>query len=414
MYVTGAAGTGKTLLAQSIYRTGQARNSLYLNLANELTLPPDEFVYQFARKVGYFPTFRSIEWMASLADAITPGAGKATVSSTKLNEEKILQSLTSVVRRLSKGPNNSTAPQPLVLIAGCTDMNKRLQNGFMLKLLAWADAQAQAGRARVIFFADSTFEASGGISAVLPHAKVDKMVMKDVPLETSLEILQEELGYVDDDTVAAARAVGGRFTDLSILLNQLKSGASPGEALAQMVESAADDLRAVLFEHTGKSPGFSTAQLWRMVKLVAKEEEVLYNHALFSIFKGNDQALRSLLLSQLFTIIPASAGKDTIRAGSPLMQVMFEAVQKDSLLRSGMDLQLTNASLSGDVSLVRELETELTQIELSHNTSQAARARVAFLENQILQAQQRIQANDELRIELEATIKKLSKPSSDE
>lgn len=411
MYVTGAAGTGKSLLAQSIFRTGQVRNSLYLNLANELSLPPEEFVYQLAKKVGYFPTFRSIEWMASLADAITPGAGKATVSSTKLNEERILQSLTIVVRRLAKGHQSSSGPPlPLIIIDGCTDMNKRLQNGFMLKLLAWADVQAQAGRARVIFFADSTFEASGGISAVLPHAKVDKLVMKDVPLETSVEILEAELGYVDEDTVAAARAVGGRFTDLSILLNKLKRGATPAEALAQMVESAADDLRSVLFEHTGDNPGFSTAQLWRMVKLLAKEEEVLYNHALFSIFKGNDQALRSLLLSQLFTIIPAAGGKDTIRAGSPLLQVMFEAVQDDVLLLSGMDLQLTNASLSSDVSLVRELEAELTQIQLSHNTSTAARARVSFLENQIQQAQQRIQANDDLRIALEATIKNHSKP----
>jgi hypothetical protein len=299
-------------------------------------------------------------------------------------------------------------PCPLIIIDGFTVENKNKHEGFMKMLMQWAAYVTRSRKARVIFVADSTFEAEGGLHEVIPNAAVDEIVLGDVSLETAIDTVNQELGRDLEPGVREALAtLGGRFTDLRALLRRIQGGQTAGDAVDEMLAASCNRVRDVMFAGTVKLD-CTNVQLWQLIVQIAEHQSLQYDDALFNIFKGNSSPLRSLVRSNLFIVVPTHNGGTRIQAASPLLQAAFKELAQDPLLRPGMDLQVITAQLQSETKKLTDYESELVQLNLSGegHRSDAALERKAFLFAALADSQRKISAYERKRRECEASLKK--------
>ena len=336
-------------------------------------------------------------------DAFTPGAGKAAVTTKTTNILKILDILSASVAKIKD-------PEPLIIIDGFTVENKNKHEGFMKMLMQWAAYVTRSQKARVIFVADSTFEAEGGLHEIIPTAAIDEIVLGDVSLDTAVSTIGQQLGTeLAPEVVETLRVLGGRFTDLRALLRRIQGGQSPQDAVQEMLTVSCNRVRDAMFSGTVKLD-CTNAQLWQLIVQMAEHADLSYDDVLFSIFKGNSTPLRSLVRSNLFIMVPSHNGEMRIFAGSPLLQSAFKQLANDPLLRPGMD-QLVYASLvQAETKKVTDYEAELVQLNLSGeaNRAESTTDRKAFLLTALADSQRKIAVYDAKRRACESTLKRAS------
>lgn len=411
LYLTGAGGTGKSQVARKSVSTFQPRNSLFLDFEDLLKITnEDEFIREFLRKIGFYPSFVAIETVGSLLDAITPGAGRAAITTPQSKIQKALKIFSDVMHSLAEKPESSI---PLIVIDGFTDTNQVKNKPYVSEIINTLELWVNCKIARVIFVGDTTFEATGGLSSLIPSASVEKITLTDLDDETSLKKIRKELKVeIDDDEKKelenAIHIIGGRLGDISGFINRVNSGQTPSQAIFDIIESSKEEIKNILFEHKQSNRSFSTMQLWKILSIIAESKEITYDYILFSIFKGDDKSFRSLIETKLFTMQQKpKTSTDIIKASSPIMQRAFEEIYNDSLIRPGMDLYVARSSLTSEESLLKTYEEELVHIRNSGLYGEAQLAnRIKYLLNKFNSSQEKIEEYDTIIQENTELLKK--------
>ena len=416
LYLTGAQGTGKSRLARKAVTVYQPHNSIFLDFEEICqATDDDEFIRILARKVGFFPTFRVLETFGSVVDAFTPGAGKATFAPPPQKTQKILQILSAVFQELSETAKHPEGV-PLLVIDGFSDVYLEKHANLLPIIFQAVEYIVRFRLAKVIFVGDSTFETTGGLASLLPNAKVEKIVFSDITLESARNLISKKTNVpMTAELDEAIGILGGRLGDMRMFINRINAGQAPMEAVDAIIETSKDELRKILFEYkkSKTQKEYTTVQLWKMISLLAEQKNIHYDFVLFSIFKGDDKALRSLIQTKLFSIVPTKDKTDGISASSPVIQRAFEELKSDKLICFGLNLHSDTASYQSEEKLLKAYEDELIQLKHSGMydlKSAAIKGRVEFLIRKISESQEKLEQFDKKIQDYTAFFKKVPHP----
>jgi hypothetical protein len=91
LFITGPRGAGRQSLVKKL--TADRENVVMIDISHIIDRTDDEFVKGLAATVGFAPGFALITWLANIMDIFTPGASKASGSSTASSAQilKILE-----------------------------------------------------------------------------------------------------------------------------------------------------------------------------------------------------------------------------------------------------------------------------------------------------------------------------------
>lgn len=105
LFLTGPKGAGKQALVKKL--TADRKNVVVVDVAHMLDRPDDEFVKALSASVGFAPGFALITWSANIMDIFTPGASKASGSSTASSAQilKILECTSHALVRIASKEN---------------------------------------------------------------------------------------------------------------------------------------------------------------------------------------------------------------------------------------------------------------------------------------------------------------------
>lgn len=297
---------------------------MHINVRAMLDQASDEyeFVRRLSRTFGYFPALLAFAQISTFLDAVVPGSGKLAKGNEATNQiQKILSCTTEALFKMQwwrlrgKDPVHGGAPPPLFIIHGFTSENKDRQPGFFDLLVGWAAYVTDMRLARVLFVADQSF----GEPAMLAVLKdrpdmLEVSQLRDAELPVVRAFLVRSLGEDEAQQVPDVhlRAVGGRFLDVCALIALLKNGATPDVAVRVLVEAAATTVRTLL---VGNRPSaqWTRTHLWRAMRLLAtkpNDAPVPYDVFLWEVFRGDEVALRSMLLSNLITVVRSTMPTD--------------------------------------------------------------------------------------------------------
>lgn len=190
----------------------------------------------------------------------------------------------------------------------------------------------------------------------------------DQPQQADDERTAQEL----DEIKQAIDIVGGRYNDLQTLVRGLESGSTPRDVVEDMVATATNNLRSVLFsdDKSTKDIQYNKVQLWLTInKLVdANRHMLLYDDLLFNVFKGNDVALRQLVRADLLRIEQQPHSRDRIKAGSGIQLEAMKRIVIMEKLRPGFDLLVAKYMINEEQKKIDSCEDELLKLSnLMHN-----------------------------------------------
>jgi len=176
---------------------------------------------------------------------------------------------------------------------------------------------------------------------------------------------------IDEDLKYAVVRLGGRLSDLETFVQKVAGGASPKDAIAQMVDAAVSEIRTEGFGLTrgktisktqlaAKDLKWSQAQLWKTIRRVAAEDIIAYDDLLFNVFGGNVNALNALLNTNLVRISGSGSG---VTSYSPLYRSAFIQMTTDKSVSEAMDIVVMKATLEESIVSLGRVEDELLKLK---------------------------------------------------
>eukprot|EP00898_Chlorokybus_atmophyticus_P006802 jgi/Chlat1/7122/Chrsp57S06735 len=383
LFLSGPYGSGALDLLSRVLKDRDTQNVVNIDVRSMLDRADDEFVTALAASVGFMPGFTFLSYVTSFLDVFTPGAAAAKQQGVAAgNVIKILDCVDAALERIRTRQINAAAATsqapagrddeavaakvPLFVITGFTEDNADKKSHFLYTLVT------RLGLARVIFVTDRT-SLEKDVASAHPWIALDSVRLADASRDAAVQFvaqhLDEDADNLDEDSLQAIAVLGGRFSDLQTLVRSIKAGTPVHEAVAEIVRDAIEDVRSYLFgtdaQHKKGAAKWSQAQLWNVILAMAasKSGEVEYDAMLFNVFKGNDDALDSLVRAQLLQVNLQPNKPATLRTGSPVMLEAMRKIAADERLRPGLDLLAASAQLEPLSATISGLENELVKLK---------------------------------------------------
>ena len=134
--------------------------------------------------------------------------------------------------------------------------------------------------AHVIFISDSV-TVTKPLAAALPNKPFNAIALDDASPEASISWLEAKLSDVDkhlpEESKSSVARLGGRQTDLELLVSKVHAGFGVDEAVDDIVSRSATEIRKTFFgddEAEAKSLKWTRQQAWRILTGLTKNEEV--------------------------------------------------------------------------------------------------------------------------------------------
>eukprot|EP00930_Biecheleria_cincta_P085924 TRINITY_DN75289_c0_g1_i1.p1 TRINITY_DN75289_c0_g1~~TRINITY_DN75289_c0_g1_i1.p1 ORF type:complete len:846 (+),score=119.86 TRINITY_DN75289_c0_g1_i1:41-2578(+) len=376
MLLTGHRGNALDSMARKLLR-GRA---LEINVGDMLSAggAADDYLFMrgLCRALGYWPAQGMDRQLSAVLDLMVPGSSKQLSHDNEVLAavQRVLFSATLAVAAWQSRSNHAGAGEivPTILVTGFTSDNKDRRPGFFEALVKWAAYLSESKLARVVFVADSSF----GEPAILANLqdrpeRLSVIQLQDAEVSTVKRILNRHLGEGRGNSLTQAqlKAIGGNYGDISALVAQLEHGVSAQDAVRRLVESAEMTVRRLLL--TGQ-PGaaWTRPQLWRAIRIISQstgDEGVPYDVFLWSVFRGEEKALRSMAESSLISVGTRKAGAEQLRfrvvAGSPLFVEVFKRLTQNEGLAAVLDLEVAKEDVAREQKTLDSYEVELERIQ---------------------------------------------------
>jgi len=391
--LTGHRGNGQSAFVRQILR-GRA---LYIDASEMLeaggAVDDQIFLRRLCRSVGYWPAQGMDRMMTALLDLLLPGSGKLSRENEVIVAvQRVLSCITQALdawRQLQCDESGVEGTVPIIVIDGFTSENKDRRDGFFESLVTWAAYVCEERLARVLFIADSSFAEPAILAALRDRPeRLTVHELSDADVRSLPRIIQQHFERQGREaphfTAADIAPVGGRFRDIAAVMAHVDKGHSVQDAVRRLVEAAETNVRTLL---TLGQPGakWSRPQLWRAVQLLASsgQEGVPYDVFLWSVFRGDEVALRSMKESNLITLAPRAEGelqppaagaedrpavgrtarRYKVFAGSPLFGEVFRRLVRHKGLAAVFDLEVAKEDIKRERATAEGYEAELVRLQ---------------------------------------------------
>ena len=117
----------------------------------------------------------------------------------------------------------------------------------------------------------------------LPNKPFNQISLNDASPESAIQYIESKLaeaggtGFLSDESRPHVSKLGGRQTDLELLVQKIRAGLQAEEAVEDIVSRNATELRKTFFgddDEEAKSLKWTRAQAWSLAKGLAKNGEV--------------------------------------------------------------------------------------------------------------------------------------------
>ncbi|KYR03038.1 hypothetical protein DLAC_00529 [Tieghemostelium lacteum] len=375
-------GSGKSSMIDKILQ--DRINTLLVDCSQDVNNSDEEFVENFSKAIGFFPSFGFYGNLSGIFDAIIPTGKSAFHSTTAYQIQTILKILDDCLTKKSmEFPLNPHEPYtyPLIVIDGLFGMiqameNKEKANIIMDSIIQWAITSTQRGNSHVVFISSDPFgqdtlkkyldNRGGGQINTIQLADVSPSSAKTY-IKTKLD--QSKTSISDGEMNQIVEILGGRYYDLNILSQRLVSGEPVNEALRSMIQKAVADIRGEGFglsKRTEKGAKeqlkWTRPQLWETMKRVANLNFVSYDDLLFNVFLGDESSLNNLITSGLLRFQSIESER-MVTGYSPLYCAAFKEMVNDVEFNVGMDILVQKARIEEEYSKLSKVEDELLKIK---------------------------------------------------
>eukprot|EP00698_Gefionella_okellyi_P003147 TRINITY_DN12943_c0_g1_i1.p1 TRINITY_DN12943_c0_g1~~TRINITY_DN12943_c0_g1_i1.p1 ORF type:complete len:801 (-),score=201.24 TRINITY_DN12943_c0_g1_i1:23-2260(-) len=412
LLLTGPKGSGKSALIARIAK--DARRVVTLDVGAILERGDDEFLKRFAEAVGFFPSATALSALTGMLETFTGGGSKSTGNPTTSHVLKILECVTAALIRLQPAAEAGKEDYPLFIIDGFTADNKDKHDHFLNILAQWAMLVSSSHLARVVFVGDSAFGDESMYQAMQREDLLDIITLNDATQEAAEHFIKRS---VDPKFPVEASEVvgilGGRFIDLCTFVDKVNDGIPTQQAVEEIVNAAMVTVRSQLMgARMHKEAKWNRLQLWQtMIALVNSNGALRYDDILFTVFRGDDLALRSLVKTDLVHV-EVVYGPDLIRAGSSVLLEAFRRMTQEPSLRAGMDLAVVKQKIEIEMAKITAAEDELVKIQEvqdsvgRYSDMTAIAARKQFLLSYIDEIHAKVSVMDMDRKRCESDLKK--------
>ncbi|KAF9557696.1 hypothetical protein CPC08DRAFT_640029 [Agrocybe pediades] len=257
---------------------------------------------------------------------------------------------------------------PIVIIRNYATSAGGSKEDVLNVLAQWAATLAENHIAHVIVLSDNR-ENSKRLAKALPTKPLNAIALSDADPKSSLSFVKQKLhdagvdiGISSQDTHYLER-LGGRASDLESLIHKVRSGMKVDEAVNDIINRGAAELRKNAFGEDAddaKSLPWTRYQAWKVLKLLAKSPEVGYYDVLVDFpFKGDENALRGMEHAELITILTKDGRPSTIRPGKPVFRWVFEQVVNDKTFQATQELTYNEKQIADTEAKIQTYEQEL-------------------------------------------------------
>ncbi|KAF7727906.1 mitochondrial escape protein 2 [Apophysomyces ossiformis] len=388
--VTGPKGSGKSLMVKAAVE--DRKYKLFIDceeLANARNKA--DMAKLLAKEVGYFPIFTWMTSMSSVLETlVTATTGqKAGLSSSHDSQIKdILETLAIALRdigpkvELERGRQENLVDRMRKWIAGLLDDSHEevlhekkkghqeinhtnvpvvVIENFMYRetaknaslwneLSEWAAILVENEIAHVVFVSVNP-SAPKTLSKALPGKSFSSIMLTDAPVEVSMSFVTKQLHLdtVDERLHDIVSALGGRLTELELLVSKMKMNMDAQVAFEDIIQRNLVEIRKYGFgdaldsEQGGME--WSPIQFWEIIKRLAVSKSINYDELRWTpLFNGDDKPLRAMERAELITILLKDGRPHAIRPGKPVFYTVFNRLVSDTQFAASMEIE-TNTNL---------------------------------------------------------------------
>ncbi|BGP44021.1 mitochondrial escape protein 2 [Rhodotorula kratochvilovae] len=277
----------------------------------------------------------------------------------------------------SSGDKPADAPSvaverlPVVVIKGFAAKGEAKQEVLWDVLSEWAAVLVENQVAHVVFTSESATLAKP-LAKALPSKPFNVITLTDASPEASLQYVSAKLASFEQtlptEAFPAVARLGGRQTDLELLVQKIRAGQTVDEAVDDIIQRNASEIRKNFFgddEEEAKGLKWSRGQAWAMVTGLSEQGELKYGETLLTTFGGDDAPLRALESASLISVHHVNGRPSSIRPGKPVYRAACERLIADAPFRAAMEYRAVDGALktaSGDVESAQRELTELARL----------------------------------------------------
>ncbi|KAK4056076.1 mitochondrial escape protein 2 [Microbotryomycetes sp. JL221] len=284
----------------------------------------------------------------------------------------------ATVRQLASGSTDiveSVPALPIVVLRGFATKGESKHEVLWQSLSEWAATLVENQVAHVIFVSDSA-TVPKMLARVLPNKPFNLLGLEDASHEASINWLSTKLGQLDKKLQTGSEPsvakLGGRQTDLELLLQKVNAGFQVEEAVEDIVVRNAYEIRKSIFgddENEAKSLKWSREQAWKLLVGLTKEDELKYADVLVNIFKSDESALRALESAEMISVQHRDSRPSVIKPGKPVYRHAFRCLMQDDVFRSSIEYQITTSAITSTTNELEKVSNQLIELSKLFNSS---------------------------------------------
>eukprot|EP01132_Coremiostelium_polycephalum_P003300 gene3300-4133_t len=378
--ISAPKGSGKSSLIDKIIE-GRP-NTLLVDCNLDVNNNDEEFIENFCKQIGFFPSYGFYSNAGAWIDAIIPTGKGAFHSSTSYQLQTILKLLDDcLLKKAEDFPPDPHLPYtyPLIVIDGFFGMiagmeNKEKANIIMDSIIQWSITSTQRGHSHVVFISSDPF-AGDILKKYLDNrggGQVTTMHLGDVPPNDAKRYIKNKVGsMIKDETEldTIVGTLGGRYYDLNALSQRLISGEPIQSALTSMIAKSVGEIRAEGFGLSKRNDSlkkeqikWSRSQLWETIKRIADKNLISYDDLLFNVFMGDETSLNNLINHGILRF-QSIDNERMVTAYSPLYCSAFKQMVEDLEFHVGMDILVQKSRIEEELAKLSKVEDELLKIK---------------------------------------------------
>lgn len=218
-----------------------------------------------------------------------------------------------------------------------------------------------------------------------------------------MSFIRKQLGSeVDDPNLhAVVSALGGRLTELELLVQKMKMNMDAETAFDDIVTRNLVEIRKYGFGDTStddSKPEWTSTQFWTIVKQLVNQVCINYDELKWSAaFGGTDTALHAMERAELITIVQKEGRAHAIKPGKPVYYTVFHRLVTDEVFAASMEVETNNVLKKQSEEEINKLENQiekLTHMYLPNKPPKEIDTRIRFLLNKVVSVQKAIEQYD--------------------
>ncbi|EPB90204.1 hypothetical protein HMPREF1544_02888 [Mucor circinelloides 1006PhL] len=449
--VSGHKGSGKSALVKSAIK--DRRNKLFIDCeAVGSGRNQSDMTKNLAKEVGYFPVFTWVSSMSGLIDTVVAATtGQKTGFSTKpdsqtkailetvaialrdvvpnekearkraeeeAERENFLERLKSLITGRKAKQTATTDDEksseeadedkldeksiPIVVIDNYMYRETTKNAKLWEELAEWAALLIENEIAHVVFVS-SNAGVMKTLGKALPGKSFSNIALSDAPPEMAMSFINKQLGseVQDPDLREVVAALGGRLTELELLVQKMKMKMDAQTAFEDIVTRNLIEIRKYGFGDSSDESNkleWSSTQFWTIVKLLTNKMSINYDELKWGpVFLGDDAPLKAMERAELIIIVQKEGRANSIRPGKPVFYTVFNRLTSDTIFAASMEVESNTAlkkQSEADIAKLEDNINRLTSINAPNRPPKEIETRVKFLLTKVASIQKLIEEYD--------------------